>query len=146
MHSLFILREGLVLHTQMNLFVFFNLLNVSIFLSLSQATSRRQPNTADPSGELWPTRSPANPACHSNHAPLCRAKHRGLADPAEAPGCPGTMGGEAPELQPVCWLHAGLSACPLLAFLNLYFGVSMGATHDCYRQAGVPFPTRCLSC
>lgn len=121
---------------------------ISIFLSPCQATCRRQPNPADTSGELWPTRSPADPSCHFNHAPLRRAKHRGLADPAEAPGCPGTVGGEAPELQPVCWLQAGLSTNPLLAFLNLDACI-LGfpcATHGCYRQAGVPFPARRLSC
>lgn len=86
----------------MYLFAFFNLLNVSIFLSPHQASCRRQPNPADTGGELWPTRSPANPARHFNHAPLRRTEHGGLADPAEAPGCPGAVGGEAPELQPVC--------------------------------------------
>lgn len=147
---IFILIEGFFIftHTPKWTFLSFSTHLISMFLSPRQATCRRQPNPADTSGELWSTRSPANPACHFNHAPLRRAKHRGLADPAEAPGCPGTVGGEAPELQPMCWLQAGLSASPLLAFLDLDACI-LGfpcETHGCYRRAGVPFPARCLSC
>lgn len=128
----------------MNLFIFFGSLNVSIFLSPCQATCRRQPDPADTSGELWPTRSPADPARHFNHAPLRRAKHRGLADPAEAPGCPGTMGGEAAELQPVCWLPAGLSTSPLLAFLNLDACI-LGVPCEAGRSA-LPYEMSKLPC
>lgn len=84
----------------MYLFAFSNSLNLPIFLSRCQAACRRQPNPADAGGELRPARSPANATRHFNHAPLRRTQHGGLADPAEAPGCPGAVGGEAPELQP----------------------------------------------
>lgn len=123
----------------MYFFAFFNSLNLSLFLSRFQATCRRQPNPADAGGELRPARSPADPARHFNHAPLCRAQHGGLADPAEAPGCPGAVGGEAPELQPEHWLRAGLSANPSAAFPNQDACISgfPCEVHGCCRQADV---------
>ena len=60
----------------------------------SQAAHGGLSDSLDPCGELWASRSPADPPRHPHYASLCRSQHRGLEDTAQEPGSAGTVGGE----------------------------------------------------
>ena len=59
-----------------------------------QAFGRRHPDCSEPGGELWSSRSPADPPGHHHYAPLRRGRQRGLAHSTQEPITAGPMGGE----------------------------------------------------
>lgn len=63
-----------------------------------QPTVGRDPDSIEPLGDLWAHRPPAVPPRHSHGAPLCRSQCQQLDLPAQDPGPPRPLGGEAPTL------------------------------------------------
>ncbi len=71
-------------------------------ICLFQTSSRGHPDGAEPSGELWTSRSSADQTSDPHHPPLCWQCPGRLAHTAEEPTGHGRVGGECSTLCPVC--------------------------------------------
>lgn len=110
------------------------LLLLFMVICLFQTPGRGHPDGAEPSGELWTSRSPADQTGDPHHPPLCWQRPRRLAHTAEEPTGHGGVGGECSH----CVLGNGfLVLATTQSSLIQWSAFSFSRTHSSLMEEGL---------